>query len=478
MKKKLYIVYIAVFLLLCCIPMALKPFVGSGKQIGNEKENPFPALWTENGLNNGFSGECDAWFSKENPLRVPLINAENTIRLSLMKSDSNGVIQGKHNYLFSEETVGDYIGTSMTRRALYRAAKTVSLTQAAAQRMGSRFVFTVTPNKNTLYPQYMPDRFIRGKSSNLSVLERYLAQLGVNYVDMKQALPYRSDELYLRDDTHWNNLGALYGSNAVLDALEKTHDNGEGMAYMVKNDWTGDLTKMAFPDSSRTCEQFYFDYPTDFTFMQPHGGETAAILQEVMGDSEKRDAQIRTSNPGAEGSLYFLRDSFGRAMLPYFINSYKSATITRYYPISLRGGFDDVVWQIVERNIPNILTTAPRVDAVPAEPAASERVVNSADNTIEVDDSVEGSLKLCGTVDRILLSDECNLYLVLRSDSTTLCYEAFPIYEAETLGGEDSDNGFSLTLNTKDIPNGSYRLCVMTDGEHAAQTQTLYTYTK
>ena len=67
---------------------------------------------------------------------------------------------------------------------------------------------------------------------------------------------------------------------------------------------------------------------------------------------------------------------------------------------------------------------------------------------------------------------------MLRSDSTTLCYEAFPIYEAETLGGEDRDNGFSLTLNTKDIPKGSYRLCVMTDGEHAAQTQTLYTYTK
>ena len=36
MKKKIYIVYIAVFMLLCCIPMAVKPFAGSGTQIGND----------------------------------------------------------------------------------------------------------------------------------------------------------------------------------------------------------------------------------------------------------------------------------------------------------------------------------------------------------------------------------------------------------------------------------------------------------
>ena len=39
MKKTLQIVYIAVFLLLCCVPMVLKPFFGGAKAIGNEAEN-------------------------------------------------------------------------------------------------------------------------------------------------------------------------------------------------------------------------------------------------------------------------------------------------------------------------------------------------------------------------------------------------------------------------------------------------------
>ena len=478
MKKKIYIVYIAVFMLLCCIPMAVKPFAGSGKQIGNEKENPFPSLWTENGLNTGFSGECDAWFSKENPLRVPLINAENTLRLTVMKSDSNGVIQGKNGWLFSEETVADYLGQSLSRRSLYRAAKTVSLTQQAAQQLGSSFLFTVTPNKNTLYPQYMPDRFIKGKSSNLSVLEGYLAQLGVNYLNMKEALPAQQQQLYLRDDTHWNNLGALYGANALLGALGKAHNNGEGASYQVKKDWTGDLTKMAFPESDRKCSQYYFDYATDFTFMQPHGKDSAALLEEMMGDSEKRDGLIRTNNPNAQGSLYLLRDSFGRAMLPYFINSYQRTNITRYYPASFKSGYDDIVWQVVERNIGNILNTAPYLDALPCEPVQAENVLTSDRNTVKVDDSVAGVLKICGTVDERMLTDESNLFVLLRSDSETRCYEAFPVYEAETLGGADRDNGFSLTLNTGELPKGSYELCVVTDGKNAARTQTLDTIEK
>ncbi len=57
------------------------------------------------------------------------------------------------------------------------------------------------------------------------------------------------------------------------------------------------------------------------------------------------------------------------------------------------------------------------------------------------------------------------------------CYEAFPVFEQELLGGTDDGNGFSLLLSTQDIPKGSYSAVVFTDGKNAARTQTLQTIT-
>ena len=478
MKKTLQIVYIAVFLLLCCVPMVLKPFFGGAKAIGNEAENEFPKLMDENGVNRSFSTEADAWFTKQNPLRVPLINAENTLRLSLLHGSSNGVIQGERGWLFSEETLDDYFGVTLSPRALYSLAKTVRLTQDAAEREGSRFVFTVVPNKNTLYPQYMPARYIKGERSNLSLLRPYLDKLGVHWLDMEQALAGQEKELYLRDDTHWNNLGALYGYNAVMDALEREHESYNGASYTYRRDWTGDLTKMAFPDSGRVCGQYYFDYQIDsVSFRQPRGGDKAALLEELMGDSEKRDGLIRTDNPSGQSSLYMLRDSFGRAMLPYFISQYQSATISRYYPFAVQAGYDDMVWEIVERNLPTLTETAPRAIAAVIDKEPPPQVCDSPDNSMQTDDSAEGSLKLFGTLDSHMLDTESNIYVQLQSEQQTLCYEAFPVYEQELLGGADSGNGFSLLLSTQDIPKGSYSAVVFTDGKKAAHTQPLQTIT-
>lgn len=324
----------------------------------------------------------------------------------------------------------------------------------------------------------MPARYIKGESSNLSLLRPYLDKLGVHWLDMEQALAGQEKELYLRDDTHWNNLGALYGYNAVMDALDREHESYNGASYTYRKDWTGDLTKMAFPDSGRVCGQYYFDYQIDsVSFKQPRGGDNAALLEELMGDSEKRDGLIRTDNPSGQNSLYMLRDSFGRAMLPYFISRYQSASVSRYYPFAVQAGYDDMVWEIVERNLPTLTETAPRAIAAVIDKEPPPQVCDSPDNSMQTDDSAEGSLKLFGVLDRQMLDTESNIYVQLCSDKQTLCYEAFPVFEQELLGGTDDGNGFSLLLSTQDIPKGSYSAVVFTDGKNAARTQTLQTIT-
>ena len=466
MKKSFNLIFTAVFFLICCLPLACKPFAGESKSIGNEQENFFPALLTSEGVNQNFSDECNSWFSRENALRVPLINTENTLKLTLAKSSSNGVIQGKNGYLFSEESVDDFLGVTMSKRELFCVAKTVCLTQEYAQQNGAAFLFAVTPNKNSVYPQYMPDRYLQGDESNFSKLQEYFVKLGVNYVDLKTELQSHNEELYLRDDTHWNHLGALYGYNAMMNALNRDDKIVDKLSYMRRNDWTGDLTKMAFPNSGRACSQYYFDYPLgNCTFMQPKGSDANALLEELMDDSEKRDGMIKTVNSDAQGSLYMLRDSFGRALLPYCIGNYHNTCITRYQPLNLMNmSYTDVVWQTAERKLNTVINSAPKLFAAQrGDVSVAQSVLSSQDNRAAADSALPDCISICGTVSKEMLETESCIYVILQSPSNTLIYEAFPIYEKDILGGDNCGNGFSLTIDKTALPKGEYAVFAQTD---------------
>ena len=125
--------------------------------------------------------------------------------------------------------------------------------------------------------------------------------------------------------------------------------------------------------------------------------------------------------------------------------------------------------------MPTLTETAPRAFASAIGKDAPEHVCDSPDNSMQTDDSAEGSIKLFGALDKQMLDTESNIYVQLCSDKQTLCYEAFPVYEQELLGGTDDGNGFSLLMSTQDIPKGSYSAVVFTDGKNAARTQTLQT---
>ena len=458
MKKKLSIIYVVVFFALCICPLVMILFSPQSERIGNEQSADMPKFITGEGINRTFSTEFDECFSKINPLRKILINAENSLKIDVFNSNSNGVIAGNNGYLFSEETTDDYIGVTMSDRAIYRAAKTIELTQKYAESNGSNFVFTVVPNKNSVYPELMPSRFIKGDKNNLDNLAVQLKKLGVNYMDLKSYFLDIDTELYLKEDTHWNNLGALYGFNSIMDKLGKDHKTYNGVSYKIKKDFKGDLADMAFPDSVRTCEQYYFDiYPDDYIFLQPgRSSDKEELLKTLMGNEEKIDGIIRTSNSKAEGSLYILRDSFGRALLPFLIDNYVSTYITRYQPINLtQSSYDDIVWEVVERNISDILNTAPAVYAQSANVIA-DKIQTSRRNQVKISDNGT-TVSIYGELDKRYFDTESNIYAFLTGDNDYYCFEAFPVFESEKIGVDrDSDYGFSLTINKDSINQGNY----------------------
>lgn len=486
MKRFFNIAYIILFFVICATPVALWGFFENKEPIGKTELAEIPSITKEDGsLNNDFFDDFDDYFTDHLPFRTQLVTFDNAAKSQFLNAEVSNVITGKNGYIFSSETIKDYVGETFSNRKINNIARTVKIMEDKTKSTGNNFVFTVAPNKNSVYPEYMPDRYIKGNKSNLSLLTDKLEELDVNYSDLQSALSSYDQQLYLKRDTHWNNLGALYGFTTIMNSLGKEYKDCNGLIYTYEKNWSGDLDKMLYPSGISFDNQYNFNYNyDDINVIIPQlGTSTADTFSDLMGDSEKNDKLIKTRNIKASGQLLMVRDSFGRAMLPLLTDNYRSTTITRSQPFNMTSltpnSNTDVIYEIVERNLGNIVSSAPLMEAVRCN-APNDYEVSKSNNDIIKIDTTDSYIKIYGEIDSSRFDDDSRILITLTSNNDSFTYEAFPIFEKELLNCDyDSDYGFSLTLSN-DIPSGEYKISATIISENGSNinTDTLTTFNK
>lgn len=89
---------------------------------------------------------------------------------------------------------------------------------------GIDFLYVITPSKSRVYPEYVPDSV--GPLANTSdILVPELESLGVEHLDLADPLIEAKDAgvpVFNRtyDAGHWSNIGALVGSQAIVDEVQ------------------------------------------------------------------------------------------------------------------------------------------------------------------------------------------------------------------------------------------------------------------
>lgn len=88
---------------------------------------------------------------------------------------------------------------------------------------GKTLLLVIPPNKTSIYPQFMPDEIpVIGQQSRMDQFMAYMrAHSTTRILDLRPALVAASatQQTYYRTDSHWNNLGAFYASQAILAEL-------------------------------------------------------------------------------------------------------------------------------------------------------------------------------------------------------------------------------------------------------------------
>lgn len=431
--KKLQVLYITAFFAACLVPSLGMAVTKQEASSENRRLAEFPELKKENEINTRWLPEAGEYFQEHFAFRNELVTANALLNGKIFGvSTADGVIQGTDNWLYYKDSLEDYLGEELlSERSLFNIAHTLAMMQETLNEKGVQFLFTVAPNKNSLYGENMPyyDSLKVSSDKNLVNLQKYLRQEQVSYGDLYETLSEEKEVLYHKRDSHWNNKGAAVAAETLLSSLKKEHVSYKEEPYTIKTDFTGDLDEMLYPLATTPEEEVYYDRQTTFAYV----GEVVSNF----------DPKITTVNPGSTGSLVMYRDSFGNAILPFFANSYANAYFSRGIPYQMTDladhQADTVIVERAERFLPEMAENPPQMEAPQLTVGAvmEPEMEENAQNTVTAE--VQGDLvKVSGLVDEAILDTDSRIAIRRNGGDT---FEAFPL----TLGQEDgssSDYGF------------------------------------
>ena len=345
-----------VFSLLCMVVL-LVPSVGSifsrpSGPIGNETAAVKPKV------NLNLLSDAGTYFEKTFAFRPQAITADSRIMTGLFQTSSIGtVVAGKDDWLYYTDSVNDFLGRDpLSEAELVGAARNLKLLQEYTEQQGIQFVFTIAPNKNTLYGTHMPyyESLEASSVHNRDGFAEAIEGQGIHYVDLFTLFENEPQTLYFKQDSHWNNAGALLAYDAILSSIGKEHDDFADADVQKKKSHVGDLAKMLFPGAGEP--EYDYDY-----------GQTKRY-QYVGASQSVENAMVETKCKDASGSLYMYRDSFGNSLLPFFASAYEKAVFTKAFNTDIEAALqknepDIFIMELVERNIDWLLTMPPLIPA-------------------------------------------------------------------------------------------------------------------
>lgn len=279
-----------------------------------------------------------------------------------ISSKPEKVIVGKNGWLFLGNSDGNVLHESLGYRQFSDAQMAKLQIKLRyyndwLHERGIKFYFSIAPNKHNLYPEHLPytaSKQLRQKEQ----LESYLSSRNLpdKIIDLSdQLIPKKQQHrLFMKTDTHWNDLGAFFGSRILLKEMN------------------ADFPQIPIWELSDFAQDSIHSFQQDLSDMLSLRIQESNIkLSLIDSCAEKREKRLTNYRPPEsqrgkyekrysceerELKLLMFRDSFGSAMIPFLANAFEeSLFIWGHFDEELieREKPDAVVIEVVERYLDN-----------------------------------------------------------------------------------------------------------------------------
>lgn len=284
----------------------------------------------------------------------------------------NSVLYGENGWFYYAKSNIEkkYIGAGrLSGEELASMRQTILGQYRFCRDRGIHYLFVVAPDKNTIYPEHLPD-WLRGRCG-VTPLQQLKAEMRsypeIAILDLSEVMlnKKRNGLLYWKSDTHWTQLGAYYGYWGIVSELsagfsaiqpmaidafqidvvsrkggdlaimvgEEQHVLEKRLMFTPKNGWRA---KRVTPD------RFYQEHYA----LRPQDDDRLIVMQ-------KEDHQL----PRA----VMFRDSFAVSLRPFLAEHFQRFVIHwRFFDEDMvsREKPDIVIVQAVERSLSEIFPQA------------------------------------------------------------------------------------------------------------------------
>jgi hypothetical protein len=289
------------------------------EQDENRKLARLPSLTANREAIANFPAAFTAYFNDNFGFRPTLIKSKAQIELSVFGvSPSARVIVGKNGWLFHSSeysATGTHLVPPFKTEQMEDWKKLLQGRRDWLAQRGIRYLFTIVPRKEVIYPEYLPDTFRPQEESRFEQLTTYLKKYSdIQILDLRPAL-YQAKLRHLvayKTDSHWNFYGGLAGYQVIITELNKTFPQ---MKPITESDFdvrierrNSDLAKL-MGLSGKIGEDDPVPYLRERSFSFTTSPITVVDKPVVAWATERKETNLPR--------LVVFDDSAGRALIPF-----------------------------------------------------------------------------------------------------------------------------------------------------------------
>lgn len=252
---------------------------------------------------------------------------------------------------------------------------------------GGKFYVLINPEKTSVYTEYLP-RGVNYNRTWMQLIEKDLKDYSINFIDNTEELKKRSimEQVYNRqyDAGHWNDLGAFYGVNNLLQLIGK--DNSKVQPHKKEDFEITKEIKKYLPTSKFEVNEAV---PV-FNLKQSYEDLTKKYTNEIKRDVQQNHfSYIKSGNSELPKALIFqgsylngrekyLADRFSEYIA---VHNYQNIFDIDYYYNIFQP--DIVVFEVAEYTINSVYFDLTKMENMKLNPVLPNDIVYTEENNIK-----------------------------------------------------------------------------------------------
>lgn len=270
-----------------------------------------------------WTSDFETYLTDQFPLRDTWVGAKYVCERAMLRQENNGVYFAKGGRLIARFDEPD----------AKRVEQNFAALDALAENTGLPTRFILVPTAAWVYQDALPRN---APSYDQQTLFDRASQLqSAHYIPVESQLAaHREEYIYYRTDHHWTTRGAYLAYQEYMQAAGRADEilTQEQLEPVKREtpDFYGTLYSQAGARFYDPDTITWYDFP-GLTMQEPGGEEHPIYDSSYLAEKDKYSLffggnpplyTIRSSHPGAHGTLLVVKDSFANSLLPYLAQSY------------------------------------------------------------------------------------------------------------------------------------------------------------